>query len=382
MRAKKSDTIGAQIGVLSAARLGILQFTQRAKCPRIPSESNMRPACKVLIVEDSIDHQFLYEAMLERAAKGDFTSAVAGTAEAGLLAAQRDPPDCILLDLNLPDLDGLTFLERLRGPSGTLPCAVVIVTAHGSESVAVEAMKRGVQDYLVKGEIDAENLGRAIINAVDLVAERMRQEEGQAQLFHLALHDSLTGLANRRNFNDRLEHALELARRCDAMVTVLAMDLDGFKSLNDTHGHHAGDLALIEVAQRLPTVLRECDTVARLGGDEFAVLLEAQPTRSGALVVANKVIDAIKPPIRIEQQRIRVGISIGIAHSNGDMDAATLLRQADAAMYWAKRSGSLIAVFDAMCAPAHSRPVMPAALPRNRARLQSPRLRPKPQYVS
>jgi diguanylate cyclase (GGDEF)-like protein len=159
------------------------------------------------------------------------------------------------------------------------------------------------------------------------------------------------------------------------------MDLDGFKFLNDTHGHHAGDLALMEVAQRLPTVLRECDTVARLGGDEFAILLEAQPTRAGALVVAGNVINAIKPPIRIEDQSVRLGISIGIAHSDGDVDAESLMRQADTAMYWAKRSGSLITVFDALGAEAHSPPTKPVKVQRIPARSLVTIPRAQPQYA-
>ncbi len=310
----------------------------------------MSSACKVLIVDDSVDHQFLYEAMLKRAPGGTFTVVSAANARAGLLAAREECPDCILLDLNLPDLGGLDFLEALRESFGELPCAVVIITAHGSESAAVEAMKRGVQDYLVKGQIDANSLGEAISKALGSVAERRRREEEQARLFHMALHDSLTGLANRLHFESRLAHALELARRTNSLVTLLTMDLDGFKALNDELGHQAGDEALVQVAERLRTVLRESDTLARLGGDEFALLMESHPTREGALVVAGRVIDAIKAPMRLEERSVRVGVSIGIAHSDAAVDAATLVRHADSAMYRAKRSGSVVAEFSSDCA--------------------------------
>lgn len=306
----------------------------------------MSSVCKVLIVDDSVDHQFLYETMLRRAADSAFRIVSAANARAGLSAIQGERPDCILLDLNLPDLSGLDFLEELRESFGELPCAVVIITAHGSESVAVEAMKRGVQDYLVKGQIDAASLRAAITKAVSNVAKQRQQDEEQARMFHMALHDSLTGLANRLHFEARLVHALELARRTSSLVTLLTMDLDGFKALNDEFGHHAGDEALVQVAQRLTTVLRESDTLARLGGDEFALLMESNPTKDGALVVAGRVIEAIKAPMRLEDRTIRVGISIGIAYSDADVDAATLVRHADSAMYRAKRSGSVVAEFN------------------------------------
>jgi diguanylate cyclase (GGDEF)-like protein len=311
----------------------------------------MASVCKVLIVDDSADHQFLYETMLKKAVEGGFAVVSAANARAGLLACQVETPDCILLDLNLPDLGGLDFIEELRESFGELPCAVVIITAHGSESVAVEAMKRGVQDYLVKGQINSASLRDAITKAVDNVANQRRQEEEQARMFHMALHDSLTGLANRLHFESRLAHALDLARRTHSLVTLLTMDLDGFKALNDELGHHAGDEALVQVAERLRTVLRESDTLARLGGDEFALLMESHPSREGAIAVAGRVVEAFKAPMVLENRSIQVGISIGIAHSDVDVDAATLVRHADSAMYRAKRSRSVVAEFNSESVP-------------------------------
>jgi len=307
----------------------------------------MSPVCKVLIVDDSADHQLLYETMLRRSAAAvPFEVVSAANAREGLAASQAENPDCILLDLNLPDLGGLEFLEELRESLGELPCAVVMITAHGSESAAVEAMKRGVQDYLVKGQIDSAILSEAITKAVGNVAQQRRQDEEQARMFHMALHDSLTGLANRLNFEARLAHALELARRTHSLVTLLTMDLNGFKAVNDEFGHQAGDAALVQVAERLRAVLRESDTLARLGGDEFALRMETHPTRDAARAVAERVIEAIKAPMVLEDRSIQVGVSIGIAHFDDEGDAATLVRHADSAMYRAKRSGTVVAEFN------------------------------------
>ncbi len=169
----------------------------------------------------------------------------------------------------------------------------------------------------------------------------------ELQLQHQAFHDSLTGLANRALFSDRVEHALQRAQRGGEQVAVLFLDLDDFNTINDSLGHVAGDELLVAVASRLRRCLRPADTIARLGGDEFAILLEGENVDS-ASVVAERTVRAIEEPFRLGDREVTVHVSAGIElgdcrrHSAGD-----LLRNADVAMYVAKGKGKArFEVFD------------------------------------
>ena len=149
------------------------------------------------------------------------------------------------------------------------------------------------------------------------------------------------GLANRSLFFDRVSHAIaRVARQSDALVAVLYVDLDNFKTVNDTLGHARGDRLLVLVAERLLTAVRGSDTVARLGGDEFALLLEDLTSADAALVVAERALSLMTKPFELHGQSVSVGASIGIAlRSKGGLPADALINEADAAMYEAKRSG-------------------------------------------
>ena len=160
------------------------------------------------------------------------------------------------------------------------------------------------------------------------------------ELRHQALHDVLTGLANRELFVDRVEQALLRTRRLPGQVAVLFIDLDDFKTVNDTLGHAAGDRLLREVAERLRTCLRVGDTAARLGGDEFAILLDGVPDPGLGAVVARRVLATLREPLDLRGMRVTVEASIGIATTTSGFDqAGTLLRRADVAMYAAKGGG-------------------------------------------
>ncbi|HQU16402.1 MAG: hypothetical protein B7Z66_10295 [Chromatiales bacterium 21-64-14] len=167
-----------------------------------------------------------------------------------------------------------------------------------------------------------------------------------SSLEHQTLHDALTNLPNRILLYDRLEHAVLSGQRDKRPFGLLMMDLDRFKEINDTLGHHIGDQMLKQVAQRLLGVLRTTDTVARLGGDEFAVLLPAA-AQDHSMQLARKIADAIDQPFSVEGHNLSVGISIGIVHFpvHGN-DANTLLQRADIAMYMAKRLDSGFAIYD------------------------------------
>jgi diguanylate cyclase (GGDEF)-like protein len=161
----------------------------------------------------------------------------------------------------------------------------------------------------------------------------------ERKLAHQAYHDSLTGLANRALFHERVDQALAAAPDSESAVTVLFIDLDDFKTVNDTLGHAAGDELLRQVAHRIASCLGPDDTAARLGGDEFAVLLPQAAHEVAARAVADRILVALGDPIEVEGQPIVTHASIGIASHVGATDGAELMKHADVAMYTAKRNG-------------------------------------------
>jgi len=159
------------------------------------------------------------------------------------------------------------------------------------------------------------------------------------RLAHRALHDPLTGLPNRDLLMDHLSHTLARSARAGTSTAVMFCDLDNFKSVNDTHGHEAGDELLVAVAGRLRGVMRPGDTVARLGGDEFVVVAEGLPDAGTVRVLAERVRRAFDEPLRVAGHLVRTGVSIGVAVASVEDDARSVLREADAAMYRAKALG-------------------------------------------
>jgi diguanylate cyclase (GGDEF)-like protein/PAS domain S-box-containing protein len=180
------------------------------------------------------------------------------------------------------------------------------------------------------------DVGAIVSNSRDITDRRALEQ----QLSHQAFHDSLTGLANRALFLDRVAHALDRADRGAEPVAVMFVDIDDFKVVNDSLGHHLGDGVLIAVAERLKAAIRPGDTVARLGGDEFALLLESGEMPEAAEVVACRIATDLVEPVRIGAEDISVRASIGIALGQSPVDEPDgLLRDADLAMYLAKRNG-------------------------------------------
>ncbi|SFL15431.1 putative bifunctional diguanylate cyclase/phosphodiesterase [Geodermatophilus ruber] len=169
--------------------------------------------------------------------------------------------------------------------------------------------------------------------------QRSSRERTQAELAHLAFHDGLTGLANRALFTDRLELALRRTARSGGEVAVVYLDLDGFKNVNDSLGHHAGDRLIGAVAQILQGAVRSEDTLARLGGDEFAILVERAPGVQEATRIAERILTALSNPVDLGGQRVTVSASLGISTGDVAATASSLLRDADNAMYWAKGAG-------------------------------------------
>ena len=203
-----------------------------------------------------------------------------------------------------------------------------------------------VRDVEVQASpVEAEAHGKVLVYAiVHDITERKHAEEA---LRHQALHDELTGLPNRTLLQDRLSQAILAARRGTTPLTLLLVDLDRFKEINDTFGHHHGDLLLQQIGPRLRGVLRESDTVARLGGDEFGILLPTTDAAS-AVSVSQQLLRILEAPFELDGQSVEIGASIGIAsYPAHGSDAATLLRGADVAMYVAKRGESGVVVYAA-----------------------------------
>ena len=162
----------------------------------------------------------------------------------------------------------------------------------------------------------------------------------QERIAHMANYDELTELPNRALFNDRLKQAILLAKRNHSNLALMFMDLDGFKNVNDTLGHHAGDLLLKQVADRLSRCVRESDTVGRIGGDEFTVILDSAETLEQVAALAAKLIETIQSPFDLEGSEVRIGISIGIScYSEETATPDDLMNNADIAMYESKKKG-------------------------------------------
>ena len=251
--------------------------------------------------------------------------------------------DVAIADYTLTSMTGEKALAIVREHAGDLP--FIFVSGAMGEDVAVEAMRIGAQDYIMKDNLD--RLAPAIereLREAEVRRERRRHSERVA---YLAYHDELTDLPNRTLLNDRLHQGILAAKRDARALSLLALDLDGFKEINDSLGHHAGDCVLQIVAVRLRTALRESDTVARLGGDEFAVLLP-NTDAAGAELAASKILQELQAPMVVEGRPMFVTASVGIAafpeHGTGEQE---LLQKADISMYVAKNDRSGYAVYAA-----------------------------------
>jgi diguanylate cyclase (GGDEF)-like protein len=241
--------------------------------------------------------------------------------------------DAIMLDLGLGDVKGLDGVRAVIEQYPDIP--VVILSAHNDDETALSAVRHGAQEYLVKGHSGSRAIGLAVLSSI----ERKNYER---RLFKQANHDELTGLANRRMFFDHMKQALLQASRWKCIEAIIFMDVQGFKSVNDTYGHDIGDELLVEISVRLRGALRSGDMLARYAGDEFIVHLDTNThcSRQTCTIVAQRIADAFLEPITIGGHAVKAGVSVGIAfYPDNGKDTAELIQSADAAMYEHKRSG-------------------------------------------
>ncbi len=286
---------------------------------------------QVLLVEDNENDARFARVMLSQAASGTFHLTHADCLEEALLRLGEMSFGVILLDLSLPDGEGLPLLSELSAAAPSVP--IVVWSGRDDETLALKAVQSGAQDYLIKGQGDGHLLARSLHYAI----ERKQMDE---RLRHMASHDVLTGLPNRLLFADRLDRAISKARRSRQIVAIFYLDLDGFKGVNDTFGHLVGDRLLKGVADRLVSEVRAIDTIARLGGDEFVLVFEEVEQIQHIEKIVGNLLEAMRSPFYVEERELFVTASIGIGlYPTDGEDAETLLRNADVAMYRAKGQG-------------------------------------------
>ena len=278
----------------------------------------------------------------------DFRFQIATSGAIGLAAASRTPPDLILLDVMMPDMDGFEVFRRLKADPALQAIPVMFLTAMSSMEAEAAGLAMGAADYISK-PIKVETAKLRIRNLIEREGLRKDVAEKKTQLERLAHYDPLTGLPNRALLADRMSQAMMQTQRRGQRLAMAFLDLDGFKDVNDTHGHAAGDQLLVTLAQRMKEALREGDTLARLGGDEFvAVLLDLDELDDTTLIL-NRLLTAAAQPVLYGETMLQVSASLGVSFypQAQMMDADQLMRQADQAMYQAKQAGkNCFRIFD------------------------------------
>lgn len=292
-------------------------------------------SARVLLVDDSADNVNLLSDILEAKGYTNLAS-VLDPSDVCKLHAQNDY-DLILLDMHMPRLNGLDVMKQLKEVEKDAYLPVLAIT--GDQRYRIAALEAGARDFVAK-PYDFAELEIRMRNAIEVrllykaMTEQSRLQEEKA------LHDALTGLPNRRLLADRIETAMQYARRHHQMLAVMYMDLDGFKQVNDQHGHACGDGLLKEVADRLRSVTRHEDTIARIGGDEFVMVLCELSRMEDVVRPATKILSLLEAPFDINGVSVKVSGSIGIAFYPTDAeDPETLIEYADEALYSAKHAG-------------------------------------------
>lgn len=298
------------------------------------SEAHILDA-SILIVDDQEANVRLLEEILRQTGYRRVTSTMSPQAVCGLHRANHY--DLILLDLQMPGMDGFQVMECLKEiePTGYAP--ILVITAQPGHKQ--RALASGARDFVTK-PFDLVELKTRIHNMLEVRLLYKRLADQNAALASLALHDALTGLPNRRLLMDRLSLAIAHARRNQRTMAVMFLDLDGFKRINDTRGHDAGDMLLRLFAERLVATVRQEDTVARLGGDEFVIALHEAIDVEQVSRLVSKVISAVSQPYCIQGDDVHMTVSVGVSvYPMHGQDEETLMKSADLALYEAKQAG-------------------------------------------
>jgi diguanylate cyclase (GGDEF)-like protein len=320
------------------------------------------PRPKILVVDDTPANLLVMRKLL---AKADADLVEVGSGADALSACLDQEFALILLDVNMPEMDGFEVASLLAEEERNRLTPVIFVTAAYSDDIhrlkgyhagAVDYIAKPINDQILRSKVQvflelwtarqelkafSASLNERNRQLEHEVRERQRIEK---EVRHQAHHDALTGLPNRILFLDRLDTAIERAARHHIGFALLYIDIDGFKPVNDQHGHAAGDALLRQIGERLLGTVRRSDTVARLGGDEFAVILEEIHDSTEAQRMGTQLCAALAVPFPLDAAgqpvEVQIGGSIGIAlHPLHGLLRDRLLSAADAAMYEAKRGG-------------------------------------------
>ncbi|MFO7898168.1 MAG: diguanylate cyclase [Planctomycetota bacterium] len=294
---------------------------------------------RLLLVEDDPEDARIFRRHLSRVRFHSVELVHVTDAERALAALGGRRFDCVCVDLNL---GGASGLDLLRSASSLPDCPpVVIVTGSGDEEKAAETMRSGAADYLVKDNLSPELLDRALRTVFEKQALQRERDNMMRRLARLSVTDELTSLANRRHLMAKLDDELARSERTGHPFALLLIDIDGFKAVNDEHGHQVGDAVLRACARAIAGAVRKTDFVARHGGDEFCVLLIDTGGENGA-VMAEKICAAVQ-----ELPRPVPTVSIGTTAYEPGVTRDALFRAADEALYQAKSRGrNTVAVLD------------------------------------
>jgi two-component system cell cycle response regulator len=289
----------------------------------------------ILIVDDQESNVSLLEQLLR---ENGYTC-VASTMNPQEVCAlhRKNHYDLILLDLQMPGMDGFQVMEGLKEieTDGYVP--ILVITAQPGHKL--RALAAGAKDFISK-PFDLMEAKMRIHNMLEVRLLYKQLEHYSRALESLAMHDALTGLPNRRLLMDRLSLAIAHARRNKQTMAVMYLDLDGFKQINDTLGHDAGDTLLRMVADRLVAAVRQQDTVARLGGDEFVIALWELSHADDVAKLVSKVIQAVSQPYSIQGRGVGMTASVGVSiYPTHGEEVETLMKRADLALHETKRAG-------------------------------------------
>jgi diguanylate cyclase (GGDEF)-like protein len=294
----------------------------------------------ILMVEESESDFLVARTLLEKIYGAALKLRWADSADTALDILDSKPDDffdVVFVGNQHGSTEGLTLVLKI-GNQTSCKAPVIFLTSRDDVEIDKLAMIAGATDYLVKQNLTERELERAIRYATN-------KRQSEARVEHLAFHDPLTGLPNRHLLQDRLEQVLARIKRRSNHGALMFLDLDNFKTINDSLGHSVGDLLLQEVAKRLENCCRGEDTVARLGGDEFVVLLpetgaDAQHAVGGAQNVAEKALKSLSETMLIQHNELHITTSIGVTLLDSEsVSVDAVLRQADTAMYDAKALG-------------------------------------------
>jgi diguanylate cyclase (GGDEF)-like protein len=279
---------------------------------------------KALVVDDEALLCELFDDMLTEMG---YDIEVAMSADEALETLRKTQFDVVLLDLKLGPVSGFTVLEKIR--QMYYPPMVLVMTGYGSTDVAIEAMKQGAADFIMKPV------------EPDLLDIRIRKVMDERRAQRLAITDGLTGLYNRRYFEERLDEEIHRSRRYDRPMSIIMIDIDFFKQFNDTCGHLKGDDVLRQLSHILQDHTRETDITARYGGEEFVMILPETSLESSRML-GERIRQAVDKAVFEGEERIpakKITVSIGVSCLTDDEGGHDALDRADRALYKSKQAG-------------------------------------------